>query len=94
MQHLNLYLPEKSDFQTWLQDLKQEIIREIKDEVIAKQKPDVVYRTRTEIAKEFRISLVTLHERTKEGCPSIKVGKRRLYNPAEVEKYFIENGLK
>lgn len=94
MQHLNLSLPDKSDFQSWLKDLKQEIIQEIRDEVIAKQKPDVVYRTRSEIAKEFRISLVTLHERTKEGCPSIKVGKRRLYNPAEVEKYFIENGLK
>ncbi|HEY0652244.1 MAG TPA: hypothetical protein VGD65_03910 [Chryseosolibacter sp.] len=94
MQHLNVSLPEKSDFQAWLQDLKQEIISEIKNEVLAKQKPNVVYKTRSEIAKEFRISLVTLHERTKEGCPSIKIGKRRLYNPVEVEKYFIENGYK
>ena len=94
MQQLNVFLPEKSDFQKWIEDIKHEIIREIKEEVLAKQKPDVVYKTRNEIAKEFRISLVTLHERTKEGCPSIKVGKRRLYNSVEVEKYFIENGYK
>jgi hypothetical protein len=91
MQQLNLSLPEKSDFRSWLNEVKQELIAEIKNELVAKQKPEVVYKTRAEIAREFRISLVTLHERTKEGLPSIKVGKRRLYNPLEVQKYFEQH---
>lgn len=94
MQQFNLVLPEKSDFHSWLQEIKQEIIKEIREEVTATKTPKAVYKTRTEIAKEFRISLVTLHERTKEGLPSIKVGKRRLYNPEEVKKYFQQNHYK
>lgn len=94
MQQLNFVLPEKSDFQSWLQEIKLEIIKELRSEVVATKQPEVVYKTRAEIAKEFRISLVTLHERTKEGLPSIKVGKRRLYNPAEVKRYFQEHNYK
>jgi hypothetical protein len=94
MQHLNVYLPDKTDFQSWIQEIKAEIIKELKDEMSSKKEIKPVYKTRAEIAREFRISLVTLHERTKEGLPSIKIGKRRLYESAAVQKYFAENHYK
>jgi len=94
MQQLNLVLPDKENFQLWLKEVKQEIIREIRSEVIENKKPKVEYKTRSEIANTYRISLVTLNERTKEGLPSIKIGKRRLYDPLQVQKYFDENNLK
>jgi hypothetical protein len=45
------------------------------------------YLTRAEIALRFRISLPTLHKHTKNGLPSIKIGKRRIYNLQVVEHY-------
>ena len=88
MQSLNLVLPDKEDFQLWLKEVKLEIIQELRKEVLAeKRKKDVQYLTRKEIASKYKISLVTLHQRTLQGMPSIKVGKRRLYDPEQVEKY-------
>jgi hypothetical protein len=88
MQQLNLVYPDKEDFQLWLKEIKQDIIREIRSEVLPKEKPRVQYKTRSEIAKDLRISLVTLHNHTVNGLPSVKIGKRRLYDPVQVEKYF------
>jgi|GEM_PF-1388410 len=94
MQHLNLVFPDKEDIQLWLKEVKQELIREIRSEVIETRKPRIEFKTRAEIAQDYRISLVTLHARTKEGLPSVKVGKRRLYDPVQVQKYFDEQSLK
>lgn len=87
MQSLNVVLPDKEDFQRWIREVKQEIILELRKEMILEKKAEPEYLTRKEIAQRYKISLVTLHMRTVQGMPSIKVGKRRLYNPIEVEKY-------
>lgn len=88
MTHLNLNLPDKEDFRMWLMEVKNEMLQEIRREVSEKSKPQLRYITRKEIAIKYKISLVTLHALTTNGMPSIKVGKRRLYDPDEVEKYF------
>jgi prophage antirepressor-like protein len=90
MQQLSVLLPEKADFQLWLKEVKQEILQEIRKEAQAENKTQTEYLTRKEIAKKYKISLVTLHQRTIQGMPSIKIGGRRLYNPIEVEKYLTE----
>lgn len=94
MQQLNLNYPDKEDFRLWFNEAKREILDEVLQVVSSKLKPSVEYKTRQEICEKYHISLVTLHERTKEGLPSFKIGKRRLYNPVEVEKYLNEHNLK
>lgn len=88
MQSLNLVFPDKEDFKLWLNEVKQELIHEIKREVLTNKEQDSrQYMTRAEIAKKYRISLVSLGKRDKEGLPSIKMGKRRLYDPQLVEAF-------
>lgn len=87
MQQLNFALPDKDDFQRWLKEIKQEIIIELKKEMNSDKKTERHYLTRAQMAERFQISLVSLHHRTTQGLPSIKIGKRRLYDPVEVEKY-------
>ena len=94
MQQLNLSYPDKEDFKLWFNEAKKEILDEVMQVVSSKIKPPIEYKTRQEICEKYHISLVTLHERTKEGLPSLKIGKRRLYNFAEVEKYLDEYNLK
>lgn len=87
MQQLNFALPDKEDIHRWLKEIKQEIIIELKKEMSVEKKSDIQYLTRAQMAKKFQISLVSLHHRTAQGLPSIKIGSRRLYDPIEVEKY-------
>jgi Helix-turn-helix domain len=87
MQSLNVVLPDKEDFQRWIKEVKQEIILELRKEIVFEREPEPEYLTRKEIAERFKISLVTLHHLTVRGLPSLKVGKRRVYDCKAVEKY-------
>lgn len=49
--------------------------------------------TRAELSKHYRISLVTLGKHDRSGMPSIKIGKRRLYELEKVEQYFREKRM-
>lgn len=71
-----------------VEELFQKFLGEYRNKFGPKEKPPINYKTRHEIAKDLRISLVTLHQHTLNGLPSIKIGKRRLYDPVQVQKYF------
>jgi hypothetical protein len=87
MQSLNVVLPDKEDFQRWIAEVKQEIILELRKEMVLRKDSEPKYLTRKEIAAKFKISLVTLHNLTTKGLPSLKVGKRRVYDYKSVETY-------
>ena len=51
------------------------------------------YITRREVAKLFKISLVTVHDWTKKGIlQAYKIGKRIYYKPLEVENALVKKG--
>lgn len=78
----------QADLQRKLDKMKQDIILEL-SKAVSRKEEGPKYLTRNEICSRYRISLVTLHTLTdKLKIPSIKVGKRRLYEANEVEKYF------
>jgi hypothetical protein len=78
----------QADLERKLDNFKRDIINEIL-QTISEKKEEPKYLTRNEICSRYRISLVTLHSlTTKLKIPSIKVGKRRLYESHEIEKYF------
>lgn len=91
-----LIVADSLEFQAALQNkldrLKQEIIAELKS-TIDNKKEEPKYLTRFEVSQKYRISLVTLHSLTvKMKLNSIKIGKRRLYESAQLDRYF--NGIK
>jgi excisionase family DNA binding protein len=95
MQNLNVVLPEKEDFQRWIREVKQEILLELRKEITVEREHEPEYLTREEMSKKYRISLVTLNSLTvKMKIPSIKVGKRRLFEKKTVENYFNSKILK
>lgn len=89
--------------------LDQDDLRSMVREIFTKDiKPDILevvskrteneksvgkLKTRAEIAKHYRISLVTLGKHDRSGLPSIKVGHRRLYELEKVEQYFREKRM-
>jgi hypothetical protein len=80
----------QADLQRKLDKMKSDIILEI-SQTFSEKKDDPKYLTRNEICERYRISLVTLHSlTTKLKIPSIKIGKRRLYESTEIEKFFNE----
>lgn len=80
----------QADLQRKLDKMKHDIIQELSQN-IGRKKETPEYLTRNEICTRYRISLVTLHSlTTKMKIPSIKVGKRRLYEAQQIEKYFNE----
>ncbi len=82
----------QADLQRKLDKLKQEIIAEVKN-TIDNKKEEPKYLTRFEVSQKYRISLVTLHSLTvKMKLNSIKIGKRRLYEAGQLDRFF--NGLK
>ncbi|MCA6381195.1 MAG: helix-turn-helix domain-containing protein [Cytophagales bacterium] len=93
MQHLQIQFPDQNDVKSLLKEVKLELLKEVQALEISKE-PKVEYLTRQEIANKYRISLPTLHKHTTSGLPSIKIGKRRIYDPVEVAKYFKEKNLK
>lgn len=48
------------------------------------------YLTKSEIARLLKVSEVTIDRWRKEGLPSIKVKRKVLFNPDEVEKWLKE----
>lgn len=94
MINYNLQLPSLDD----LEELFNRLIKEQSGKIVATPKPTESpisnLLTRIELAKKLSISLPTLNKHTKEGLPSIRIGKRRLYDPFEVAKYFKEKNLK
>lgn len=55
--------------------------------------PQSEYITRREVAKLFKISLVTVHDWTKKGIlQAYKIGKRVYFKPSEVEKALVKKG--
>lgn len=93
MQHLQIQFPDQNDVKSLLKEVKLELLKEVQALEISKE-AKVEYMTRQEIANKYRISLPTLHKHTVCGLPSIRIGKRRLYNPIEVTKYFEAKNLK
>lgn len=94
MLNYNLQLPSLDDFE----QLFHRLIKEQSGKIEATSKPTESpvsnLLTRKEMAEKLRICLATLNKHTKEGLPSRRVGKRRLYDPFEVAKYFKEKNLK
>lgn len=87
MQHLTITFPDKEDISLLIKDAIRELIPEIsKQSSLERKLPE--YLTRAEIVKKYHISLVTLHNHTKQGLPSIKIGKRRLYSCDVIEGHF------
>ena len=65
----------------------QSIVEKSIEEKLPKPKAAVQLMTRNEVAKYLKISLPTLHERTKEGLlPSYKIGNRVLYKSNEFDE--------
>ncbi|HEV8515129.1 MAG TPA: hypothetical protein VGQ59_17730 [Cyclobacteriaceae bacterium] len=86
------YLEFQAVLESKLNRLKQEIIAELKS-IIDNSKEEPKYLTRFEVSQKYRISLVTLHSLTvKMKLNSIKIGKRRLYESGQLDRYF--NGMK
>jgi hypothetical protein len=71
-------------------DIKPDILAAVFSKKAESEKAKEGLKTRAEIAKHYRISLVTLGKHDRSGLPSIKVGKRRLYELDKVEQYFRE----
>jgi hypothetical protein len=94
MLNYNLQLPSLDDFEELFNRLIKEQSR--KTEVTPKPSESSVSNllTRKEMAEKLRICLATLNKHTNEGLPSKRVGKRRLYDPFEVAKYFKDKNLK
>ncbi len=93
MQHLQIQFPDHNDVKSLLKEVKLELLQEVT--FLKTQKdPETEYMTRQETAKKYRISLPTLHKHTINGLPSIRIGKRRLYNTVEVANYFKTKNLK
>lgn len=86
MQHLQIQLPDQEDFKVLLKSIKQELLQEFKR--TSEKKDEDKFLTRSEVAAKYRISLPTLNKHLHCGLPSFRVGKRRLFKPTEVEKYF------
>lgn len=78
----------QADLQRKLEKLKQEIIAEVNN-TLSNKKEESKYLTRREVTEKYRISLVTLHSlTTKMKINSLKIGKRRLYEANEIERFF------
>lgn len=78
----------QADLQRKLDKMKNDIIIELSN-TLAKRSEEPKYLTRDEVSKKYRISLVTLHTLTvKMKINSLKIGKRRLYEANELERYF------
>lgn len=88
MQHLQIQLPDHEDLKVLLSSLKQEILKEFQN--TSKKKEEDKFLTRSEVATKYRISLPTLNKHLHCGLPSFRVGKRRLFRPVEVAKYFAD----
>jgi hypothetical protein len=94
MVNYNLQLPTLDDFENLFKKLIKEQSSKIETNSSLSQSPISNLLTRSQLAKKLSISLTTLHKHTKEGMPSIRIGKRRLYDPFEVAKYFKSKNLK
>lgn len=85
MQTINY--PDTDDIKLWVRQAFLEVLQDFRKEMNSQQNPHFEYKTRAEIASQYKISLPTLNKLTREGLPSIKMGKRRLYRPADVYTY-------
>ncbi len=94
MQNEQIQFPDQSDLKLLLDGIKTEILKEVK--ALGNTKESAVeYKTRQEIVTKYRITFPTLYRHMRAGLFSLKIGKRRLFDPVEVEKYFYaKNGLK
>jgi len=87
MRNISFNFPDEEEISRLIKDAVRELIPELKRQQVL-EKPSPKYLTRQEVVEIYHISLVTLHNHTKLGLPSIKIGKRRLYSCEVIEKHF------
>lgn len=89
MANLTVSFPDPQEFREELSKFKQELFEKIESSSTPQSQTAIKkYLTRYEVAAAYRISLPTLHKHTLAGCPSQKIGKRRLYDPVAVAEFF------
>lgn len=88
MQHLTITFPDREDLSLLIEDALRKILPDIAKHSASSNVDQVEYLTRADVVKKYKISLVTLHNHTKLGLPSIKIGKRRLYQAEIIERHF------
>ncbi len=94
MQQQTIIYPETEDIKLWVRQAFLELLQDFRKEINSEQNPHYEYKTRKDIALQYKISLVTLNKLTRDGLPSVKMGKRRLYRPIDVYNYLHKKNIK
>ena len=94
MRNITINFPDKEEINLLIKNALIDLLPDIAKRSEQQGPPAVQYLTRSEVISKYKISMVTLHTHTVNGLPSIKVGRRRLYDSSVVENYFHKKKLK
>jgi len=89
-----LFIPTENDFRRWIKEAINECLESavLKDQISGVQEEPLL--NRNEIAKQLRISLVTLTDWVKRGLPSHKQRGRVYFIQSEVMEYIKKNHVR
>jgi hypothetical protein len=90
MANIGLDLPDRNDIQKWFKEAVYDWMSDMQKRKKIKTdeiNESIQYLTRDQVASTLNISLVTLGKREKEGLPFKRIGRRKIYNPADVKKF-------